>query len=38
MNIPMEFPPGEYVVEVQGTWQTKCLNVDSYLVVSLDRG
>ena len=38
MNIPMEFPPGAYVVEVQGTWQTPCLNVDSYAVVSLDRG
>ena len=38
MNIPMEFPPGAYVVEVQGTWQARCVNVDSYAVVSLDRG
>ena len=38
MNIPMEFPPGAYVVEIQGTWQTPCLNLDSYTVVSLDRG
>ncbi len=38
VSVPLEFEPGPYVVEIQGTWQTPCLNVDSSTAVSVDRG
>ncbi len=38
VSVPLEFAPGAYVVEIQGTWQTSCLNLDSYTAVSVDRG
>ena len=38
VSVPLEFAPGAYVVEIQGTWQTACLNLDSYTAVSVDRG
>ena len=38
VSVPLEFEPGPYVVEIQGTWQTPCLNVDSTTAMSIDRG
>jgi hypothetical protein len=37
VSVAMEVPPGQYVVEIQGTWQTPCLHVDSVTSVSVDR-
>ena len=38
VSVPLEFAPGSYVVEIQGTWQTHCLKVDSVTSVSVNRG
>ncbi len=38
VSVPLEFEPGPYVVEIQGTWQTPCLSVDSSTAASVDRG
>ena len=38
VSVPLEFAPGAYVVEIQGTWQTTCLHLDSYTAVSIHRG
>lgn len=38
VSVPLEFAPGAYVVEIQGTWQTPCLNLDSSTAVSVNRG
>ena len=38
VSVPLEFEPGQYVVEIQGTWQTPCLTLDSSTAVSVDRG
>ncbi len=38
VSVPLEFAPGRYVVEIQGTWQTPCLTLGSSTAVSVDRG
>ena len=37
VEVPLDFAPGRYVVEIQGAWQTPCLDLDTYVVVSVDR-
>jgi hypothetical protein len=37
VEVPLDFAPGQYVVEIQGTWQTPCLTLESYVAVSVDR-
>jgi hypothetical protein len=37
VEVPLEFAPGQYVVEIQGTWQTPCLALESYAAISVDR-
>ena len=37
VEVPLDFAPGQYVVEIQGTWQTPCLELDSYAVLSVQR-
>lgn len=38
VEVPLDFPPGQYVVEIQGAYQTPCLRLDTYAVLSVDRG
>ena len=35
-NIPAPLEPGRYVMEVAASWQTSCLSVETYSVVSLE--
>jgi hypothetical protein len=35
VNIPAPADSGRYVIEIQATWQTSCLNLETYEVVSV---